>query len=420
MAQADSTLVAIRKKFRRLTATASNLSIADDDIDQYINTYYSQDFPYGVKLDQMRNVYTFFTKPNVDRYPLDVNYNQGVRAPVYFEGVQGRFFKDRQQFNIMWPRWPTQFQQGPTDLSGDITAASQALPCQITSPSHGLASGAVITISDVVGMTELNGGTYIISVIDSNNFALTGIDSTGYVAYISGGTWAATSQSFSFSIPGPFLPKEVVIGGVTSNGVSFAINDDGNGILQLQVPNPQTSNPAATSSAPGMKNLNTGNPGQIVVQNIGAVNYVAGSIAFNLPSGYDIAADTLLNIWVSQYQTGRPYTLLFWNNEFTVRPVPNNVYKIEVETYLTPVQLLENEDVPILNQWWQLIAIGAAIKFLEENQDIAGVENLAKQYDRQEALTLERQATEEIGQPNQTMFNSVSYPAYYNNYIGWF
>jgi hypothetical protein len=420
MAQADSTLAAIRKKVRRLTASASQSALSDADIDQHINTYYSQDFAYSVKIDQMRNVYTFFTQPYVDRYPLDVNYNQGVRAPCYFEGIQGNFMKDRQQFNAMWPRFPTQFQQSPTTLTGSITSASQALPCQITSAAHGLASGAVVTITGVVGMTELNGGTYIITVVDANNFSLTGIDSSGYVAYVSGGTWTATSQSFSFTIPGPFLAQEVVIGGVTSGGDSFAINDNGFGTLQLQVPNPQISVPVETSTEPGMKNLNTANPGQTNVRNIGSVDYVTGAIAFNLPAGYDVAAGTLLNIWVSQYQPGRPYTLFFWNNEFIVRPVPNNVFKVEVETFLTPVQLLESDQVPILNQWWQLIAIGAAIKILEERQDMEGVENLAKMYDRQEGLTLERQGVEEIFQPNITLFNSVSPAPYFNNFTGWY
>lgn len=420
MAQADSTLAAIRKKVRRLTSSSSESALSTADIDQQINTYYSQDFAYSVKIDQMRNVYTFFTQPNVDRYPLDVNYNQGVRAPCYFEGIQGNFMKDRQQFNAMWPRFPTQFQQSATTLTGSITAASQALPCQITSVGHGLASGAVVTITGVVGMTELNGGTYIISVVDANNFTLLAIDSTGFVAYSSGGTWTASSQSFSFTIPAPFLAHEVVIGGVTSFGSSFAINDNGFGSLQLQVPITQTSVPAETSPQPGMKNLNTANPGQTNVRNIGAVDYVNGAIAFNLPAGYDLAAGTSLTIWVSQYQPGRPYTLFFWNNEFIVRPVPNNVFKVEVETFLTPVQLLESDQVPILNQWWQLIAIGASLKILEERQDMDGVENLSKMYDRQEGLTLERQGVEEINQPNITLFNSVSPAPYFNNFTGWY
>lgn len=420
MAQADSTLVAIRKKVRRLTASSSESALSTSEIDNYINTYYSQDFAYSVKLDQMRNVYTFFTKPNVDRYPLDVNFNQGVRAPCYFEGIQGLFLKDRQQFYAMWPRWPAQFQQGNQVLTGDITAASQALPCQITSPSHGLPSGASVTITGIVGMTELNGGTYIISVIDANNFTLLAIDSTGFVAYVSGGTWTAVSQTYSFTLPAPFLSNEVVIGGVTSSGLSFAINDNGNGTLQLQVPNAQVSVPVETSTEPGMKNLNTANPGQTNVINIGTVNYTTGQFSFNIPPTYDVADGTQLNIWISQYQVGRPNTLLFWNNELIIRPVPNNVYKVEVDTYLTPVQLLATSNVPILNQWWQLIAIGSSIKILEERQDMEGVENLAKMYDRQEGLTLERQGVEEIGQPNITLFNSVTTQPYFNNFIGWY
>jgi hypothetical protein len=96
--QADSTLAAIKKKVRRLTASASASALSEDDLERAINTFYSQDFPYGIKLDQMRSVYTFFTRPYIDRYPLDVNYNQGVRAPIYVEGIRGTFFKDRQQF----------------------------------------------------------------------------------------------------------------------------------------------------------------------------------------------------------------------------------------------------------------------------------------------------------------------------------
>ncbi len=351
---ADSTIVAIRKKVRRLTASAGESALSTSDIDQYINVYYSQDFPYGVKIDQMRSVYAFFTEPYRDRYPLDVNYNQGVRAPMYVEGIQGSFFKDRQQFYNVWPRFPTKFQP----IAGD-------------------------------GVTT----------------------------------------SFSFTIPGPFLSREVVLGGVDVNGTAISVNDDGNGNLQFQKPNPVVSVPPQfvgtaplppPAAIPGMKNLNTGDPGLINVNTqtlvnplvpgvyysggIGNVNYVTG--LFNIDFPVAPAAGSLITLWVSQYQTGRPYCLLFWNNEFTVRPVPKLIHKIEVETYLTPVQFMQTTDVPILNQWWQLIAIGAAIKVLEDRQDMEGLQNLSVLYDRQEGLALERQGTEELFVPNTTLLNS--------------
>lgn len=429
--QADSTVVAIRKKVRRLTASASQSALTDSDLDQYINTFYNQDFPYNVKIDQMRNVYTFFTEPYRDRYPLDVNYNQGVRAPVYFEGIPGGFYKDRQQFFNVWPRFPTKFQESSVTLTGAITAIAQPTnPTQITSVNHNLLTGDVITITGVGGMTQLNGNTYTITVIDANTFSLNGIDNTAFGAYTSGGTWTSQSRIFSFVIQGPFLSKEVVIGGTDTNGNPISINDDGFGNLQYLLPNPPTSFPAQNTNPaqPGMYNRNVdfapGKPSQVIAPglinptNIGTVNYVSGQINFNLPSGVSMAAGTLLTVWVSQYQTGRPYQLLFWNNEFTVRPVPKLIHKIEVETFLTPIQFMNTTDSPIISQWWQCIAIGAAIKVLEDRQDMEGVQNLAVLYERQEGLVLERQGVEEINQPNYNIFNGSFTSIGYGNYVG--
>lgn len=337
---ADSTVVAIRKKVRRLTASPGESALSTIDLDQYINTYYSQDFPYSVKTDQLRNVYTFYTEPNIDRYPLDVYYNQGVRAPVYIDGVEASYYKDRNQFYNLWPRWVQRF----TPVSGD-----------------------------------------------------------------------GTTTSFSFTIPGPFLSKEVTLGTVDLNGNPMNVADGGDGVLYLQTANPRTSIPPVTSTQPGQKNDNTANPGQTNVTAVGSVNYVSGAIALTYPlapgSGQNINAS------VVQYQTSRPLSLLFWNNEFTVRPVPEIAHKIEVETYLTPVQFLETTDVPLMDQFWQLIAIGAAIKVLEDRQDMDGINNLVPLYDRQEALVLERQGIEEIGYRTPTIFSSSSGSGYSGGYL---
>jgi hypothetical protein len=69
-----------------------------------------------------------------------------------------------------------------------ITGATKANPCVITCASHGLSTGAIITISSVVGMTQLNDKNYQITKIDDNSFSLDGIDSSAYTDYASGGT----------------------------------------------------------------------------------------------------------------------------------------------------------------------------------------------------------------------------------------
>lgn len=376
--QADSTVAAIRQKVRRLTASPSESSLTTADIDKYINTFYNQDFPYAIKLDQMRSVYSFYTQPYVDRYPLNVNYNQGIRSPAYCDGIEMSFFKDRQQFYNMWPKFPT--------LSYPFTGD---------------------------GVT----------------------------------------QSFSFSASAtPFFSQAVTIGGLDVNGSPIRIGDvpglDINGqptlstlgALVLEYPNPVelqpaiptppitgipsgfiASTPVARALKPGMINNNVNNSGDnLYLPIIGTVNYVTGAMTLdfslvNLTPGNG----QQFNMYVSQYQTGRPFTLLFWNNEFLIRPVPKLIHKVEVETYLTPVQFLESTDLPILNQWWQYIAIGAAIKVLEDRQDMEGLQNLSELFTRQEALVLERQGNEEIGQRNTTIFSATQIANGWNLYGSW-
>ena len=356
--QADSTVAAMRKKVRRLTASSSESALSTQDIDKALNTAISQDFPYSIKIDQMRSVYTLFTEPYRDRYPVDVNNIQGIRAPMYVDGIQGSFFKDRQQFYALWPRFPTLFH--PIDGDG-------------------------------------------------------------------------VTQVFSFTIPGPFLSKEVTLGGVDSTGSPITINDDGNGNLLYEVPNPVTSVPSETAvyvqtnpqtfptnqnglPVAGMKNLNTLNPGNYKKTIVGTVNYVTGVFAVNLtlaPGGNVApAAGTQMTLWVSQYTTGRPGSFMFWNNEITIRPVPKLIHKIEVECFLTPIQFMLTTDVPILNQWWQYISYLASMEILRERQDMEGVQNLMEGFKRQEAMVLERQGVEELFQANPTIFNSVSTYSY--------
>lgn len=75
--------------------------------------------------------------------------------------------------------------------AGLITGATQANPCQITSPLHSLQTGDRVEIDGVVGMTQLNGLTYTITVTGTNTFTLDGIDSTTFGAYVSGGVWTS-------------------------------------------------------------------------------------------------------------------------------------------------------------------------------------------------------------------------------------
>ncbi len=74
----------------------------------------------------------------------------------------------------------------------NISAASKTDPVVIAAAGHGLVDGDWFTINDVVGMTELNGKTFIADGVAGNNVNLQDIDAvdvdgTGFTTYVSGG-----------------------------------------------------------------------------------------------------------------------------------------------------------------------------------------------------------------------------------------
>ena len=75
-----------------------------------------------------------------------------------------------------------------------ISGATQANPCVITAVAHGLSSGDKITVASVGGMTQLNGNNYWITKLTNDTFEIytsqlriTGVNSTAFGAYTSGG-----------------------------------------------------------------------------------------------------------------------------------------------------------------------------------------------------------------------------------------
>ena len=95
-----------------------------------------------------------------------------------------RFFKDNGQI---------------TNATKNITNITQANPAVVTVASHGYTNGTDVWINSVGGMTELNGRRFRIANVTTNTFELSGVDSTSYTAYTSGGTVASV-----YEIASPF------------------------------------------------------------------------------------------------------------------------------------------------------------------------------------------------------------------------
>ena len=75
---------------------------------------------------------------------------------------------------------------GTAGTSKTITAITRADPGVVTASAHGFSTGNRIAFSSVVGMTQVNGNVYTITVIDENSFSI--VDTSSFTAYSSAGT----------------------------------------------------------------------------------------------------------------------------------------------------------------------------------------------------------------------------------------
>ena len=75
-----------------------------------------------------------------------------------------------------------------TEATTNITGITQANPAVVTAASHGLSDGDRVFIKSVAGMVEVNNLEFTVANKTTNTFELSGINSSAFTAYSSGGT----------------------------------------------------------------------------------------------------------------------------------------------------------------------------------------------------------------------------------------
>ena len=94
----------IVSKIRRITKSPSQNQITDDQIVQYINTYYLYDFPQELRLKNMLSNFSFTTSPNQEIYLLPTDSIITIEPPVYINGYQSYFTQSQENFYMLYPR----------------------------------------------------------------------------------------------------------------------------------------------------------------------------------------------------------------------------------------------------------------------------------------------------------------------------
>jgi hypothetical protein len=114
----------------------------------------------------------------------------------------------------------------------------------------------------------------------------------------------------------------------------------------------------------------------------GAIDYQTGEIT-NLVFTQAVPDGNNINIQYIQQVQGQPYTILFFQNQFTLRPIPDQAYTIELTAYRQPSQALlgtisntspDLDGRPEEWYWWEVIAFGVAKKLYQDRLDMDGVQ----------------------------------------------
>lgn len=171
-------------------------------------------------------------------------------------------------------------------------------------------------------------------------------------------------QSTTMPLTGPhILQNHVTITSVGPSGEKIAVND---------VPG-STEFGAFVGDIGGGANI---------------IDYLTGfyDVTFNLAP----AAGVAITAEFIPYQAALPQAVLFYQNKFILRPVPDQSYPVNLEAYVLPTVLIDANTAPDIQQWWQYIAYGASKKVFEDRMDTESVQQIMPEFKQQESLIIRK------------------------------
>ncbi len=141
-----------------------------------------------------------------------------------------------------------------------------------------------------------------------------------------------------------------------------------------------------------------------IAAGVNTINYLTGT--------YDVTFDTApaagvaINAETIPYQAALPQAVLYYDDKFILRPVPDQSYRVNLEAYIVPTEFLSAAPTqnPDINQWWQYIAYGASKKVFEDRMDTESVQQIMPEFKTQERLVLRKTLVQYTNERTGTIY----------------
>ena len=374
---AVSSLAAIQNKVRLITRSLSEAQLTTSQLNQYVNTYVLYDFPETLRLFNLKTTFSFYTLPFVDTYSTTTNtasplYNFTNKylttdSPIYIAGYNALFSQSREQFYGIYP------------LVNSISSIGQT------------GNGTKTSFTGVINSQQANipQNSTQFSVLLKNNVVFDSID-------IYGNGLCMQDSPILDSTTGNPTGYGYLYNALTTNENPYNAITNLNGY-------PTISLAAPYFGTTGFPVLNY-------------INYITGKFVVNFAtSPYEGAT---INSQTVPVNPAIPQALLFYDGQFIVRPVPDQSYRVDMEVWVQPAELLLLGQTPELEEWWQLIAWNAAKKVFEDRMDYDSIAQILPSLKEQEALVLRRTIVQQTSQRASTIYSEQGRTGYNSGGFG--
>lgn len=179
------------------------------------------------------------------------------------------------------------------------------------------------------------------------------------------------------SFPQNPVPTGPYTGAILQNSFILTVLDV-NHISMVLVDYPSTIDPTI-----GYLGLVNSKPVPTTPIPYGTINYQTGVFTCTFPNATLNKFGNTIFAEAELYIPGLPISVLFYDNQFILRPVPNMAYPVQLKADIRPTQLLATTDMPQITQWWQFIAYMTAKKVLEDRMDLDTVQMIMPEYRNQ-------------------------------------
>lgn len=148
----------------------------------------------------------------------------------------------------------------------------------------------------------------------------------------------------------------------------------------------------------------------------GTINYISGAInVTNFPIA--VPSGTAINAQYVPYVASRPQSVVFYQDQFILYPIPDQAYTVSFEVYKYPTQFaatdISGSSNPQLKEWWQLLAYGASDKIFTDNADFENAAKFRPLLEEQLTLVQRRSIVQQTSERTATIYTEQSaFPQY--------